>query len=69
MKFYDLQDFYTRMFIVADGKRYEEYNKKINFDSFSKLRNNKRVAFLSYDELERQYKQTIDLQAIHTVIV
>jgi tetratricopeptide (TPR) repeat protein len=24
MKYYDLQDFYTRMFIVADEKRYEE---------------------------------------------
>ena len=69
MKFYDLQDFYTRMFIVADEKRHEEYDKKLSYNSFSKMKNDKRVAFLSYDELERQYRQTIELQSIHTVIL
>ena len=69
MKFYDLQDFYTRMFIVADEKRHEEYDKKMSYNSFSKMKNDKRVAFLSYDELERQYRQTIELQSIHTVIL
>ena len=69
MKFYDLQDFYTRMFIVADEKRHEEYYKKMSYNSFSKMKNDKRVAFLSYDELERQYRQTIELQSIHTVIL
>lgn len=69
MKFYDLQDFYTRMFIVADEKRHEEYNKKLSYASFTKMKNEKRVAFLSYDDLERQYKQTIELQNIHTVII
>lgn len=69
MKYNDLQDFYTRMFIVADEKRYEEYVKKLNYSSFSKMKSNKRVDFLSYDELERQYRQTIELQSIHTVIL
>lgn len=69
MKFYDLQDFYTRMFIVADEKRHEEYNKKLSYASFAKMKNERRVAFLSYDDLERQYKQTIELQNIHTVII
>ena len=69
MKFYDLQDFYTRMFIVADEKHHEEYDKKMSYNSFSKMKNDKRVAFLSYDELERQYRQTIELQSIHTVIL
>lgn len=69
MKFYDLQDFYTKMFIVADEKRHEEYNKKLNYNSFLKMKNDKRVAFLSYDELERQYRQTIELQNIHTLIL
>ena len=69
MKFYDLQDFYTRMFIVADEKRHEEYDKKLSYNSFSKMKNDKRVDFLSYDELERQYRQTIELQSIHTVIL
>lgn len=68
-KFYDLQDFYTKMFIVADEKRHEEYNKKLGYTSFSKMKQDKRVEFLSYDELERQYRQTIELQNIHTRIV
>ena len=69
MKYNDLQDFYTQMFIVADEKRYEEYLKKLSYSSFSKMKNNKRVDFLSYDELERQYRQTIELQSMHTVIL
>lgn len=69
MKFYDLQDFYTRMLIVADEKRHGEYDKKLGYASFAKLKENNRVEFLSYDELERQYRQTIELQNIHTLIV
>ncbi len=69
MKFYDLQDFYTRMFIVADERRQSEYDKKIAYGSFAKLKKDKRVSFLSYDDLERQYKQTIEFQNIHTVIL
>lgn len=69
MKFYDLQDFYTKMFIVADEKRHEEYNKKLGYTSFSKMKQDKRVKFLSYDELERQYRQAIELQSIQTLII
>ena len=69
MKFFDLQDFYTRMIIVADEKHHEEYNKKLGYSSFAKMKENNRVEFLSYDELERQYRQAIELQNIHTLIV
>lgn len=68
IKFYDLQDFYTKMFIVADEKRHEEYNKKISYDIFSKMRKNKRVEFLSYNELEKLYDGTIKLQGISSDI-
>ena len=61
--------FIQKMFIVADEKRHEEYNKKLGYTSFSKMKQDKRVEFLSYDELERQYRQTIELQNIHTRIV
>lgn len=57
------------MLIVADEKRHEEYDKKFGYASFAKMKENKRVDFLSYDELERQYQQTIELQNIHTRIV
>ncbi len=69
LKFYDLQDFYTKMFIVADEKRYGEYEKKLSYSSLAKMKADKRVQFLSYDELERQYRQTIELQNIHTLIL
>lgn len=69
LKFYDLQDFFTEMFIVADEKRHDEYDKKLGYSSFEKMKNAKRVKFLSYDELERQYRQTIELQSIHTRIL
>ncbi|MCR5045209.1 MAG: hypothetical protein K6A42_01370 [Treponema sp.] len=69
LKYSDLQDFYTRMFIVADEKRRLEYNKKLSYDSFHSLRDNKRVNFLCYKDLERQYQQTIELQEIQTSII
>ena len=69
MKYYDLQDFYTRMFIVADEKRHEEYDKKLSYSSFLKMKQNKRVSFLSYDDLEKQYNQAVVLQTIHTNIL
>ena len=69
LKYSDLQDFYTRMFIVADEKRHEEFNKKISYDSFRNLKDNKRVSFLSYKDLERQYQQIIELQEIQTTIL
>ena len=44
-------------------------NKKLGYSSFAKMKENNRVEFLSYDELERQYRQAIELQNIHTLIV
>ena len=69
MKFSDLQDFYTRMFIVADEKRHSESDKKIEYSAFENLRKEKRVNFLSYSDLERQYRQTLELQSVQTLIL
>lgn len=69
MKFSDLQDFYTRMFIVADEKRHSEFDKKIEYSAFENLRKEKRVKFLSYSDLERQYRQTLELQSVQTLIL
>ena len=68
-KFNDLQDFHTKMFIVADIKRYNEYKYKLNFVSFNLIRKDKRVAFLSYQELEKQYEQIIAKQKFQTLII
>lgn len=59
-KYCDLQDFYTRMCIVADNKRMKEYEKKLHYTAFKDLVKNKRVEFLSYDSLNRQYNLMLE---------
>lgn len=51
-----MQDFYVRMAIVADIKRKPEFEAKMRFHAFDDLRLNKRVSFLSYDALVKQYE-------------
>ncbi len=57
LKFYDLQDFYTRMIIVADEIRHCEYKQKLNRGAFMEIQN--RVNFLSYHSLIKQYEAEI----------
>lgn len=58
VKFNDLQDFSSRMFIVADQKRKEEFEKKISFSALKDIKS--RVHFLDYETLTKQYEQTIE---------
>lgn len=60
LKFFDLQDFYCKMFIVADNKRMDEFEKKLHYSAFKELADNKRVKFLSYDALNKQYNIAIE---------
>lgn len=68
LKFTDLQDFYTKMFIVADEKRYEEYKSKMQYKAFDEIRTAKRVNFLSYKNLETLYNQEIERQSFSIVL-
>ena len=54
-KFQELRWFFVNMFIVADNKRRTEFAEKMKYSAFSELRNNKRVEFVSYDQLVSQY--------------
>lgn len=58
LKFNDLQDFYSRMFIVADKLRREEFESKKNYAGLKDIRD--RVQFLDYEALSKQYEQTIE---------
>lgn len=60
LKFNDLQDFHTRMVIVADSIRKNEYLKKIKYSAFKDLEQENRVSFLSYEDLVKQYEKTIE---------
>ena len=68
-KFNDLQDFHTNMYIVADEKRHDEFIQKFGYISFDLIRKGKRVKFISYDDLEKQYAQIIAQQDFQTVII
>lgn len=54
LKYNDLQDFYTRMFIVSDNSRREEFNKKIKYSSFSDI--NERVEFIDYESVVKLHE-------------
>jgi hypothetical protein len=56
-KFSDLQDFYTRMIIVADDNRKREFLQKIQSSAFVDI--SKRVNFLGYESLIKQYEMEI----------
>lgn len=50
------------MFIVANGKRVEEFQKKMQYSAFDSLTHPFcRVNFLDYEALAKQYENTIQL--------
>lgn len=55
LKYTDLQDFYTGMYIVASEERRKEFHSKIHISAFLNLEKDKRVIFLSYADLEKLY--------------
>lgn len=68
LKFNDLKDFSARMVIVADEKRHAEFGSKMNYGAFNVLRENKRVAFLSYESLDKQYEQELQKQQMEFIL-
>lgn len=68
LKFEGIIDFSARMFIVADSVRKEEFQKKMSYDAFKILKENKRVDFLSYEDLDKQYAFEISKQEIQMIL-
>lgn len=68
LKYNDLRDFFARMVIVADESRHQEYIKKMEYDSFKELREHKRVHFLSYEDLDKQYQQEKQRQSFDFIL-
>ena len=68
LKFNDLQDFAARMVIVADEKRHNEFVSKLSYAAFYQLAEKKRVSFLSYESLGKQYEQEFEKQKFDFVI-
>ena len=53
-KFYELQDFNSGFFIVADANRKKEYEDKSHVSMFSPIE--KRVKFLNYSQVVELYE-------------
>lgn len=68
LKFNDLQDFAARMIIVADEKRRHEFISKMGYAAFHQLADEKRVAFLSYESLGKQYEQEFEKQKLDFIL-
>ncbi|MEI6747393.1 MAG: hypothetical protein WCL34_15630 [Methylococcaceae bacterium] len=68
LKFNDLQDFYSRMVIVADLKRKNEFLNKIKYSSFNDLNEKNRVSFLDYEALNKQYESIIEQQQLEFIL-
>lgn len=57
IKFADLQDFHTRMIVVTDDNRKREFLQKIQSFVFGEIA--KRVDFLGYESLIKQYEMDL----------
>jgi hypothetical protein len=56
------------MVIVADNRRREEFLNKIKYSSFKDLTKNKRVSFLDYETLNKQYESLIEQQKFEFIL-
>ncbi len=57
LKYNDLQDFNTEMYIVADKKRKDEFFTKLQYSAFKDI--NRRVRFCDYDSLSKLYENEL----------
>ena len=61
-KFYELQDFFARFFIVADSCREKEFYDKIHDSIFKPIKD--RVQFLNYERIATMYEKIRNINAI-----
>ena len=56
------------MVIVADQSRFEEFANKLSYHAFDELKRDRRVQFLNYEDLDKQYDQEIMRQDFSMII-
>lgn len=61
-KFYELQDFFSSFFIVANSHRENEFKDKIGASIFSSIRN--RVTFLNYDKVASLHSNLVQQERL-----
>jgi len=66
LKFLELQDFATKMTIVAPTERKEQFCREISRTTFEAI--NKRINFISYDDVEKMYSTSVALKSFGNVL-
>ncbi|MHB8088527.1 MAG: hypothetical protein ACYDH2_09825 [Anaerolineaceae bacterium] len=66
LKFCDLQDFFSKMVIVADERRHQEFDYKIRLTGLSEIKN--RVEFLGYSNLIKLYEHEVFKSSLSVVL-
>ena len=56
------------MIIVADARRKLEFENKLYYHAFDELRKGRRVTFLSYQALVKQYEMELDRQSLDFIL-
>lgn len=62
LKFVDLQDFYSKFYIVSSINRKEEFKQKINVAAFKDIK--ARVKFVNYEYISRLHMKSFELYEI-----
>jgi hypothetical protein len=64
LKFVDLQDFYSKFYIIADQTREREFYKKYELSAFFAMRKERRVEFRNYEYISDLHTKTAELLAL-----
>jgi hypothetical protein len=62
IKFMELQDFMTSFYCIASAKKQNKFQKELEKSAFRQI--SKRVRFLTYEEIENDYQNTLRVQYI-----
>lgn len=62
LKFFELQDFFSDFFIVADSVRKAEFERKLSNSAFTAIKS--RIKFMSYNDLSELHAKTYQLNSI-----
>lgn len=62
LKFNDLQDFYSKFYIVSNVVRKREFNDKVNYGAFNVIKD--RVQFIDYEFVSNLHTKSFELAAI-----
>jgi len=65
-KFFELQDYFARFFIVASISRKRQFNDIISKSIFNSIKN--RVAFVDYENIVNQHSKMFELSQINQLI-